>query len=231
MNTKYLAGFVLFLAGLTVASWYASRVVEPTELSGVDAEGEPQATAGDRISAWGNVAGAPFGVGFVLMLAGGFLARSATSKNDEGEESSGAESSGSSLEQLQAMKGSLAALSSEVLGLDDGIEELAEGDIGIIETNATKLADKIEAILEEQIPTFLERREELVSRLGLEDFAEMIGHFATFERATARAWSALTDEAWAEVPPSLVKAIGGIDNAETVAAKHLLVSPDAAKSF
>ena len=59
-------------------------------------------------------------------------------------------------------------------------------------------------------------REAMIRQLGLETFAEMIGHFASMERGAARAWSAIVDEAWDEVGPSLERARAGLANARQV---------------
>ncbi|MEO0323839.1 MAG: hypothetical protein AAF447_12840 [Myxococcota bacterium] len=63
------------------------------------------------------------------------------------------------------------------------------------------------------VPDVLELRAALMDALGLEAFASMIGHFASMERNAARAWSALTDEAWAEVGPCLDRAREGLQRA------------------
>ncbi|MBX3251296.1 MAG: hypothetical protein KF901_29225 [Myxococcales bacterium] len=192
-------GFVLFLAGLTVASWYAARKVDVTAGSGPD--GQP--TSMDRIGAWGEVAGLPFAAGFVLMIAGGLVARRGTS--------SAVDVVGRAEGQRQGRPGS------QVSVMLDGIAERVDAlDAGPLPEGAKALADEIAAILEEPVADFLEERERLVAALGLERFAELIGGFATMERGLARAWSALTDEAWEEVGPSLARAREGLAQARAL---------------
>src|SRR5690606_27362608 len=53
---------------------------------------------------------------------------------------------------------------------------------------ATK--QRLDEVLEELVPKVLDRRDAMVTRMGLGPFAEMIGHFASMERNAARAWSA-----------------------------------------
>lgn len=177
-------GFILFLAGLTVAAWYAAYIPYSEE----------PALGLDRVSLWASQAGLPFAGGMMLMIAGAIIARVANKplsakRGDEAEGApSGSEIADASL-LLQEIAAEIQAL--ETSGLPKG---------------AKPLADAIEVILEERVPAFLDHRQRLIEALGLEKFAEMIGHFATMERGAARAWSALTDEAWDEVEPSLARA-------------------------
>lgn len=185
------AGYLLFLGGLTVAAWFGARFV-PTP------EGAEPLT---RLSTWFAVAGLPFLGGLGAMIAGGLLARRAAAAASAPLEN--AESAERDLGGAAAGKTLLATISEKVHALS------AEGLPG----DAKPLADTIDAILQEDIPAFLDHREALIDDLGLETFAEMIGHFATMERAIARAWSALTDDVHSEVGPSIAKAQTGIEAA------------------
>lgn len=191
MKQMKMIGFVIFAAGLTVAGWYASLVPRGEELVG---------TA--RITAWFDQGGPPFLVGIALMIIGGVIARRAgkmAAKKAAGGQGEGdgpyrgGEGPKPVLALLDEMVETLQPLSAD--GLPDGRKELA---------------DTLDALLADTVPDFLDQREALIEKLGLETFAEMIGHFASMERGAARAWSALTDEAWGEVGPSLEKAKAGI---------------------
>ncbi len=179
-----LGGFILFLAGLTVAAWYASYIpYSETPILGLQ-----------RVGVWASQAGLPFAGGLMLMIAGAIIARVANKPLSAKKDASG--------------EGP--ARGQEVDDAARLLEEIAT-DIQALHTSdlpkgAKPLADAIEQILEEQVPAFLDHRQRLIEALGLESFAEMIGHFATMERGAARAWSALTDEAWDEVEPSLARA-------------------------
>ena len=86
---------------------------------------------------------------------------------------------------------------------------------------AQALADTLDELLTDTVPDFLDHREELIEKLGLETFAELIGQFASMERGAARAWSAITDEAWGEVGPSLDKAKSSLAAARDIARAKL----------
>ncbi len=192
---KVLA-YTLFLFGLLVASGYAARAVHP---EGTGAHGA--VTASDRLSAWGSAAGLPFGVGLVIMLGGGLLARRKTPRPKANGE------------------GTTAHAPAEIGPMLDGMlarfDELPKGPPS---EHAESMRGVLDKLLEEDVPTFLDQREEMIADLGLATYAMAIGQFAIMERNAARAWSALTDEAWDEVRPSLERARTGLEHArETVA--------------
>jgi len=206
-----LLGFVLFLAGLTVASWYASKVVEPPPANGEAAEPRPDPIG--AVTRWGAEAGLPFAAGLVLMIAGGVLARR--------EQHAAARLAREAADGPTEEGGGAAA----ILPLLDAIaKRLDELDASELPQGAQPLADAIDELLTEQVPEVVERREALIESMGLETFAEMIGHFATMERAAARAWSALTDEAWPEVATSLERAKRGIARAREITREALAAS-------
>lgn len=177
-------GFIVFLVGLTVASWFASKVVPAEEGTGALA----------KIGVWGADAGLFFAVGILLMVVGGVIARRA----NKPEKPKG-KTEGESDKETTGLEGAMKLL-------DDMSERLSALDASTLPEGGQALADELDAILSDQIPDFLDHRTLLIDRLGLATFAEMIGSFAQMERGAARAWSAITDEAWAEVPPSLDKA-------------------------
>lgn len=188
-----LLGFGIFVIGLTVASWYAAYV--------------PEGTGAERIGNWASFAGLPFGLGFAAMLLGVALARYSKKREDPAAASEGASSGDapSALEQIEIIAGQLDELVAEELNAQQ------------VSVDAEALAGRIDAILSEDVPVFLDAREKIIERYGLETFAELIGHFAVMERATARAWSAITDQAYEEVPPSLTKAKDAIHRTLEVA--------------
>jgi len=208
-------GMVLFVIGVLVASCYAARAVHP---QGTGPGGE--VTSGDRISAWGHVAGAPFAAGMVLLVVGGLLSRVRrpgappprpipTGTEHEGFEAEGVADlilEGEPVpehvksEHPQAPPVLLMRIAAKLDQLPDGntAEHVAE------------LHQTLDEILEQDVAEFLDQREDMIAELGLTRFAEMIGHFASMERNTARAWSALTDEAYDEVPPSIERARSGL---------------------
>lgn len=64
------------------------------------------------------------------------------------------------------------------------------------------------------MPAFLDRREEMVQEIGLEPYAEMIGHFAGVERNVDRALAALlSDKRDEEIPAALAEADGDLSRA------------------
>jgi hypothetical protein len=75
-------------------------------------------------------------------------------------------------------------------------------------------ADRIlDQLLEEDAPAFLELRETLVDRMGLDAYAEMVGFFAAMERHAGRAWTALVEERREDVGPALEDARAELEKA------------------
>jgi hypothetical protein len=201
MNPMKLIGFLIFVAGLTVAGWFASYVPRGEGLVGLA-----------RIQVWFGHAGIWFLVGIGAMIVGGVLARRAN-KAPAGSDAAtgqdgGAYRGGSGPKHVLALLDEIASTLEPLTadGLPDG---------------SKKLADTLDALLADTVPDFLDQRELLIDKLGLETFAEMIGHFASMERGAARAWSALTDEVYSEVEPSLQKAKDGIAAAQEIAKSAL----------
>lgn len=182
-----IIGFVLFLLGVTLAGGYAAAI--PQSAADV-AEDAPMPTASERIKAWWDVGGPPFLGGMAFMIVGAVLARRARQPAEEQTDS-------------PYRDGASSSATSEMLS------EIAD-ELGKLPDTFTQKDDEAQAVLdsllEERIPQFLDRREAMIEKMGLEDFATMIGQFAMMERGIARAWSAMTDECYAEVGPSLDRA-------------------------
>lgn len=195
MNPKILKaiGAILFVVGLTYASWFASYVPTPEE-------GEVLPTGLARVSLWWGQVGTRFIGGLLFMIIGGPLARLADKKTRDAKTADSADG---------PYRGSGKGANEPEAALDGILSAIRTLPIDDMKENPKVLADAIDEILTEQIPFFLDKRQELITNLGLERFAEMIGYFASMERATARAWSALTDEAFQEVLPSLQRAERG----------------------
>lgn len=179
-------GFLLFLVGCTFATGYAARHMPDDQ---IEASGDEGAiTPMDRLSAWGGIAGLEFLGGFALMVAGGVVARRA-GKAGATERQAKRGDRKSFKEQLESMASTL-----------EGLPEEATVE------NAKATQSKLDELLEERIPAFVDDRLLMVEELGLERYAAMTGTFAGMERSTARAWSAITDECLGEVGPSLARA-------------------------
>ncbi|MCA9632425.1 MAG: hypothetical protein KC766_32455 [Myxococcales bacterium] len=180
-----IAGYIVFIAGIFIASAYAAR---PGELRLPEGQ-EP--TPKQRLVAWKDAALAPFSLGLLLMVGGAVLARRRPASS--GEVASQEVKSGGKLppEELLAH-------------LAEALERFDTSALS--DSNKGPIADRIEGLLEDEVGQFLDAREELIAKLGLARFAQMIGDFAAFERNLARAWSALTDSAYDEVPPAIERA-------------------------
>lgn len=173
-------GFSVFVVGLTIASWFASKVVPAEEGMG----------ALDKVAAWGADSGLFFASGLILMVVGGVLARRAQRPDaDDGPKA-----------------GKPGGLDAAKKLLDDMCTRLDGLDAASLPEGGDAIAAELDQLLDDQVPDFLDHRKLLIDRLGLATFAEMIGSFAQMERGAARAWSAITDEAWSEVAPSLERA-------------------------
>jgi hypothetical protein len=190
-------GLVLFIVGVLISATYASRAVTPT---GTGPNGAVTST--DKLKAWGSAAGVPFGIGMVLVVAGAMFARR--------KDATDGAAAPTSLRHAEGPIAMLAAMRTR-LGELQGID---------IEQSADKLRASLDALLEEEVPQFLTCRQQLITEMGLGNFAEMIGQFAGMERNAARAWSALTDEVYSEVPSCLERALTAAGHAA-----ELLVLP------
>lgn len=193
-------GFVLFVAGVILSSWYAARYVPAESIAGSGAGGS--VTAMDRIDAWGSVAGWPFAAGALLMVTGGVIARRAMARHAHEQAHAGGETADTHT--------LLARIEAAVTALPEDNPE----------THAQTLRHQLDVLLEELIPEFIEVRQRHEIALGALGYAELSSAFASAERNLARAWSALTDEAWAEVPPCIAGARQAISQAVALAEEH-----------
>lgn len=179
-----LVAYALFVIGLLLATTQAVFIPDAGE--GLAA----------RVGAWFDAVGVVFLLGLAMMVAGAVLARRAATKPSGGVADDGAAAAldpvAVAAELLAALDTTLAPLDGENLGADSA--------------RRAALKAALDDVLEEKVSDFLELRPALMDAVGLEVFAEMIGHFASMERNAARAWSALTDEAYAEVGPCLDRA-------------------------
>ncbi|HJL16660.1 MAG TPA: hypothetical protein RMH99_13440 [Sandaracinaceae bacterium LLY-WYZ-13_1] len=180
-------GMLLFLAGIGLAGVYASRPA-PVEVE----EGESPDPA-EQVSTWWSLAGWPFTAGAVMMVLGGLVAR-----RDRGATTA---AGGHAKDEEKAP-----ALVRRIRERLDEVPEDARAE-------PEKAKQRLDEVIEDLIPRVLDRREAMIARMGLGDFAEMIGHFAQMERNAARAWSCLIDEAYDEIPACLERARDGADRA------------------
>ncbi len=173
-------GMPLFILGVIIASCFAAF---PVTEKGDDGKA---LTGGARLEAWASHAGMQTAIGLILVVAGGLMARSGRKPK---ETDTAATAEGDPRTML------------------DGFQARLEGlDITDVGKNHATLHESLDALLEEEVPAFLEHRQAMIDKLGLATFAEMIGQFAGMERNAARAWSAITDEVWGEVPPCIDRA-------------------------
>ncbi|MCB9602015.1 MAG: hypothetical protein H6722_22400 [Sandaracinus sp.] len=194
-------GFALFLVGLAAASGYGARKVDVAEGSGENGA----VTASDRVSTWFDAAGLPFLGGLALMILGGVVARRGMTAAQEVVERAQSQQAGATPSKDRPL---------ELIGRMEAILEPL--DATKLPGDAKGMTKKLDELIDDPVADFLEMREAMIRQLGLETFAEMIGHFASMERGAARAWSATVDEAWDEVGPSLERARAGLANARKV---------------
>lgn len=194
-------GFALFLVGLAAASGYGARKVDVSEGSGANGA----VTASDRVGTWFDLAGLPFLGGLALMILGGVVARRGMSAAQQ------------VVERAQSQQAGATPTKDRPLELLTKMEALLEPlDPSKLPGDAKHITTKLDELFDEPVADFLDLREAMIRQLGLATFAEMIGHFASMERGAARAWSAIVDEAWDEVAPSLERARAGLKNARAV---------------
>jgi hypothetical protein len=185
----------VFVAGVLIATCYAARVV-PAQPAPA-----PPPTPSARLLGWAKVAGLEFSLGVVLMLSGAMLHRARRRRSLTGGERStdARESDDDRLDpagRLEAM--------ARGLGESRALAEAGE---------SARVRARLDTILEADVPAFLQQAPQLQVRLGALRYAELMGHFASFERNAARAWSASTDRADAEVAPCLERAAEAIERA------------------
>jgi hypothetical protein len=191
--------FWVFVVGVIIAACYAAKLAPVTPGEGSGAEGA--VTAGDRLGAWWDGAALPFSIGVLLMVGGGLLGRRIETLENAPKDAS--------VKALNRPAGSAEGIIDEIA---ETLAGLPEGELGLKSVEARAGLDRV---LEELVPRFLNHRARLIGAMGLEHFAEMIGHFASMERNTARAWSALTDGVPDEAEVCLTQAKTALENAKT----------------
>ncbi len=191
-----LIGYVLFVSGLLVSVTQAAYIPEAGE--GLAA----------RVGAWFDAVGTTFLLGISQMVVGAFLTRAAAAAAQQAASQAGPAKEGD-----PAAADPVAAAGALLAGLASTLAPLAADGLGADPARQSALKAALDEVLEDQVPDFLELRPALMDAFGLEAFATMIGHFASMERNAARAWSAVTDEAWAEVGPCLDRARVGLQRA------------------
>ncbi len=196
---KQLA-FWVFVVGVIISACYAARLAPVEQGEGSGDEGA--VTVGDRIGAWWGAAGVPFSVGVILMVGGGLLGRRIEKLANAPKEAAA--------EAVGQPKGSPRSVLDEI---GEALEALPAGHLAESTPEAQEGLDKI---LEELVPRFLNHRPRMIAEMGLEKFAEMIGHFASLERNTARAWSALTDGVPSEAEVAVERAKMALSSARKV---------------
>src|SRR5690606_15391826 len=150
--------------------------------------GDVPPSGGERLSAWAEVAALPFLGGLALLFGGALIARRAARTQALN---------------VNAVDGRPREDAPTVLGRI--LDRLAALPEPTSPADQDRIRAELDAVLEEDVPLFLDQRASLVERLGVAGFAEMIGHFASLERNVARAWSALTDNVPSEVPLCLTQ--------------------------
>ncbi|MDH5493885.1 MAG: hypothetical protein OEY14_18185 [Myxococcales bacterium] len=216
-----LIGFIVFLCGITLSSWYAARALSEEEIresAGIPPLEEIQPM--DRLTAWGAEAGMPFLAGLSLIIVGGVVARRGGKRRRKPRPSEdrrfGSSEASEELEPEASPLAMLRVMAARIEGLPAGSAQ----------EHRERLLEVLDDLLEEKIPELLEHREEMIEELGLGAFAGMIGSFAAMERNVARAWSAITDEVYGEVPPCLERAALSLGEAVTIYTDTLAGAPE-----
>jgi len=91
--------------------------------------------------------------------------------------------------------------------IEAGLAELRAGIQSMDPREATReIVRRVGDIQGEHVAAFVDAREELIGRLGLGRFAELMDRFASLERALNRAWSAAADGHLGESTAALERA-------------------------
>jgi len=138
-----------------------------------------------KLAAWFSEAGAPFSAGLLMMGAGAWLTRRQHSQAS-----------------YHAPGGTRHSPETTLKRIENAVASLPEP----VPERASELHRALDEILERHVPEFLEARTALIEEHGLLKFAQLMSPFASFERYTARAWSALIDDSYDELRESLVHA-------------------------
>lgn len=191
--------FWVFVAGVIISACYAAKLANVEEGQGSGPEGA--VTSVDRLGAWWDGAAGPFSLGIVLMVGGGLLGRRIEKIENAPRKAA--------TDAVTTAKDTPAGIVDEI---EEALEALPAGDLA---DKTSEAQDGLDRVLEELVPRFLAHRARMIAEMGLEKFAEMIGHFSSVERNTARAWSALTDGVPSEAEVALERAKRALVNAKT----------------
>ena len=198
----------VFVTGVVVASLYAARPA-PAVHAGDTGRVSPSA----RVLSWARVAGGPFALGIGLMVIGAWLGRArrrqrlTTVPHPDGPAATGRGASDLRSEDPVALARELLAGSAGRIGQLRGAP---------LERDAARWCTKLDELLEQDVPALLELGPALAVCLGAVRYAELMGACAGCERNAARAWSALTDGAFGEVPSCLERAATSLAYARTL---------------
>jgi hypothetical protein len=122
-----------------------------------------------------------FGLGCLGMLAGALLVRRDAAQQIAPTAQGAGTASGGADEELRALRTELEELRRYLTSTSDpGLR-------------MERIVERAERITAEHVPPFIEARPQLVSRLGLAGYAQLMDRFAAGERQLNRAWSAAAD--------------------------------------
>ncbi|MGC6492934.1 MAG: hypothetical protein ACON5B_08845 [Myxococcota bacterium] len=177
-------GMALLVVGVSVAGAFGARNSEQVTTyrqSLVDTEGPSvqMPTPSERFWGWLGESGAPWGLGVVLIVAGGMIARRDASER-AASPTSGADGHVDFLGALEAME----TAASEALHALASCED---------EDDAPEVREALDRLRFDVLTPMVDRRGVLLARHGMSDFAEYFGSYSGAERQLNRAWSALTD--------------------------------------
>lgn len=224
-------GWVLFLLGTLVASAYSAAPFQLSDSAASSAsaaaktpnpglaDGEqssveldspgggaeaspPKPTSEQRLRAWAQHSGLPFGAGLTLMLGGVFLVRFSMGKENVVTSGEAHESGADRV---------LASLVTNFEKIDFSVVD---------DSTRPRLSAEISALFDDDASEFVLQRAELTRRLGQVGYAKLMSDFSEFERLLARAWSALIDGAYQEVQPSRERARRALERTAAVLAEH-----------
>ncbi len=139
-----------------------------------------------------------FGLSAVGLLAGSLLVRAgakAEIAKHAPAEGSADHHSASPVVAMNAIADCLNGLKADLAGMPSDTHRLKA------------IMHRLGELQNDQIPTFVEARPQLVAKMGLGKYAEVMDHFAAMERKINRAWSAAADNHLPESTTSLDDAV------------------------
>lgn len=167
----------------------------------------------NRLMDWLQEAGAPFGLGLILLVVGAILARKEAKKAALGESEKtykgardkAAVDFGSLLEELRDDLGEASARAAKVETPDDH--------------DFDELRYLIKNLQYDKFEPLIESRVRVEARFGVAGFAAIFGPLSASERQLNRAWSALVDRHWPEAADSLSRSTSSIQEAHRQVAR------------